>query len=181
MKTFIETERLVLREIVPGDVDGLFALDSDPEVHRYLGNKPLQNKEQAMAVIDFIRQQYHDNGIGRWAVIHKPDNGFAGWAGLKWITEPLNNQVHFYDMGYRLLRKYWGRGIATECARVSLDYGFDVLKTQDIYAAAHVGNAASNHVLKKTGLHFIETFQYDGSEHNWYHISRSEWRGKTTA
>jgi [ribosomal protein S5]-alanine N-acetyltransferase len=51
MKIFIETERLILREILPADVDGLFELDSDPDVHRYLGNKPVTNKEQIVDAI----------------------------------------------------------------------------------------------------------------------------------
>jgi len=46
MTIFAETERLILREILPEDVDGLFELDSDPEVHRYLGNNPIQKREQ---------------------------------------------------------------------------------------------------------------------------------------
>jgi [ribosomal protein S5]-alanine N-acetyltransferase len=72
-KIFIETERLILREIVPTDVDGLFELDSDPEVHRYLGNKTIDSREKIVELIEFIRKQYADNGIGRWAIIDKND------------------------------------------------------------------------------------------------------------
>ena len=71
MKIFIETKRLILREILPTDVDGLFELDSDPEVHKYIGNKPIKDKNQIIDIINFIRQQYKDNGIGRWAIIDK--------------------------------------------------------------------------------------------------------------
>ncbi|MDB5263539.1 MAG: acetyltransferase, ribosomal protein N-acetylase [Adhaeribacter sp.] len=53
MKIFAETERLVLREILPTDIDGMFELDSDLEVHRYLGNKPVTNKDQIIDVINF--------------------------------------------------------------------------------------------------------------------------------
>jgi RimJ/RimL family protein N-acetyltransferase len=70
-KVFTETERLILREIVPADVDGLFELDSDPEVHRYLGNKTIDSKEKILEIITFIRLQYADNGIGRWAIIDR--------------------------------------------------------------------------------------------------------------
>jgi ribosomal-protein-alanine N-acetyltransferase len=71
MQVFLETDRLIIREILPSDEVGMFELDSDPEVHKYLGNKPITNLEQARLNIEFIRQQYKDNGIGRWAVIEK--------------------------------------------------------------------------------------------------------------
>lgn len=175
MNIFIQTDRLILREILPTDVDGMFALDSDPEVHKYLGNKPVTSKEQVVAVINFIRQQYIDNGIGRWAVIDKHTNDFMGWAGLKFVTELTNNHQNYYDLGYRLRKKYWGQGIATEAAKASLQYAFEQLKTHEVYAMADCENIGSNKILKKLGLQFIEKFYYDGIEHNWYCIKRGEY------
>lgn len=176
MKTVVETKRLILREIVPEDLDGLFELDADPEVHRYLGNKPVQNKDQVREVIAMIRRQYKDNGIGRWAVVDKSTNSFVGWTGLKLVNETINRHTNFYDVGYRLIRNYWGQGIATESTIASLDYGFKVLNLQEIYAAAHVENIASNKILLKTGLQLIETFDYEGVKHNWYKLDKSEWQ-----
>ncbi|HET7116151.1 MAG TPA: GNAT family N-acetyltransferase [Hanamia sp.] len=76
MKIFAETERLILREILPTDVEGMYELDADPEVHKYLGNKPVTSREKTVDVINFIRQQYIDNGTGRWAIIDKKSNEF---------------------------------------------------------------------------------------------------------
>lgn len=170
MKIFIETERFFLREILPTDVDGLFELDSDADVHRYLGNKPVENKNQIIDVISFIRQQYIDNGIGRWAIIDKETNGFIGWAGLKLITEETNNRIDFYDLGYRLIKKYWNKGIGTEVASATLKYAFDELNLKEVYAMADSDNVGSNKILKKIGFDFIETFDLDGTPHNWYKI-----------
>src|SRR5690606_32498264 len=100
MKTYLETDRLILREIVSKDVDGMFELDSDHEVHKYLGNNPVKNKEEARKNIDFIRQQYIENKIGRWAVVERSSNQFIGWAGLKLIKETINNHIDYYDLGY---------------------------------------------------------------------------------
>jgi len=58
MEIFVETQRLILRDIVEGDLIDLYELDSDPEVHKYLGNKPVQNIEQSKEIIKHIRQQY---------------------------------------------------------------------------------------------------------------------------
>jgi|SRR5690554_419840 len=178
MKIFVETERLILREILPKDVDGLFELDSDPEVHRYLGNKPLTDKDQIVDVINFIRQQYIDNGIGRWAIIDKKTNDFIGWTGLKFVTDLTNNHKNYYDLGYRLIKRYWGQGIATETAIASLQYAFDKLDASEVYAMADCENDGSNKILNKIGLTFIETFDLDGIKHNWYKIDKTEYENK---
>ena len=173
-KIYAETERFILREILPSDVDGLFELDADPEVHQYLGNKPVTSKEQIVAVINFIRQQYIDNGIGRWAIIDKSTNNFIGWTGLKYVKELTNNHVNYYDLGYRILKKNWGKGIATATAIASLNFAFEKLNADAVYAMADCKNDASNKILKKIGFNCIEQFDLDGIAHNWYKIEKKK-------
>jgi len=162
MKIFAETERLILREILPTDVKGMYQLDAAPDVHKYLGNKPVTSREQTVEVINFIRQQYIDNGIGRWAIIDKKSHEFLGWTGLKLVTDETNHHKNYYDLGYRLIKKYWGKGIATESAFASLEYAFYKLDAKEAYAMADCENNGSNNILKKVGLDFIETFDLDG-------------------
>jgi ribosomal-protein-alanine N-acetyltransferase len=175
MKVFAETNRLILREIIPEDAAGFFEMDSDPAVHKYLGNKPVINMGQVRDLIRQIRQQYIDNDIGRWAVIEKSTGNFTGWAGLKLMKEQRNNQVNYFDVGYRLIKKYWGKGYATEAALASLAYGFDKLKLEKIIGMADVENRGSRNVLEKAGLKFIEIFDYEGTAYSWYEINRQEW------
>ena len=177
-KIFIETERLILREILLTDIDGMFELDSDPDVHKYLGNQPVTDREQLVNVINFIRQQYIDNGIGRWAIIDKKTNDFIGWTGLKFVTDLTNNHKNYYDLGYRLIKKYWGKGIATETAIATLKYAFEQLQAEEVYAMADCNNGGSNKILKNVGLNFIEKFDLEGIEHNWYKIERKEYENK---
>lgn len=172
MKIFAETERLILREILPTDVDGMYELDSDPEVHKYLGKKTIKDKKQVSEIINFIRQQYIDNGIGRWAIVDKNTDDFIGWTGLKYVKNEVNNHKNFYDLGYRLIKRYWGQGIATETAIASLDYAFNELKAKEVYAMVECENRGSNKILKKIGMNFIETFNFDGVKHNWYKVER---------
>lgn len=178
MKQVIETERLILRELIPADVDGLFELDSDPEVHQYLGNNPISTREEATNAIALIRQQYVDNGIGRWAVIDKQTNEFMGWSGLKFVTDEYNGHTRYYDLGYRLIKKYWGKGFATETAKAWLQYAFETLKTDAVYAMAEYGNDGSQNILRKAGLQFVEVFELDGVEHNWYKIDHESFKTK---
>ncbi|WCT13136.1 GNAT family N-acetyltransferase [Mucilaginibacter jinjuensis] len=167
MQIFIETDRLIIRELLPSDDAGIFELDSDPEVHEYLGRSPIKNIEEARDVIAFIREQYITNGIGRWAMVEKTSGNFIGWTGLKLIRDTVNNHTHFYDLGYRLIKKYWGKGYATESAIACRDYGFNELNQPVLYAITDVGNVGSRKVLEKAGFTCLETFDYDGVPHFW--------------
>jgi len=179
MQIQIETNRLILRAIEASDAQGIFELDSDPEVHRYLGEKPIKSIEEAKAIVKYIQKQYEENGVARWAIIDKMTNEFVGWSGLKYEKE-VRSEMDYYDLGYRLKKKFWGRGIATETALESLKYGFQTINLKEIYAGAHIENIASNNVLQKAGLKFIETFEYDKEPHHWYKINKNEWQERMT-
>ena len=66
-----ETSRFSLREFRESDVEDFFELDSDPEVHRFLGNKPVKTRDEVTEKILLVRRQYEEFGIGRWAVVDK--------------------------------------------------------------------------------------------------------------
>ncbi len=174
MKIFIETERLILRELLDSDVKGIFELDADPEVHEYLGKNPITTIEQASEVISFIRKQYVDNGIGRLAIIEKETNSFVGWGGFKLVTELTNGHQHYYDLGYRLVKRFWGKGYATEAAKGSIAYAFNELKLSTIYAIADANNMPSRHVLEKCHFEYVETFDYFSAPHCWYKLNKAD-------
>ncbi len=173
MKT-IETERCILRAFLKEDAEALFAMDADPEVHKYLGNQPVKEIAEVIDDIKSVQNQYQHNGIGRWIILEKSSGNFIGWGGLKYETG-LRDNFSYYDLGYRLDRNYWGKGFATETAKASLEYGFTQLGLKDIYAAAHSENKGSINVLKKSGLKFVESFPYDNFIAHWFHISSEEW------
>ena len=173
---FAETHNLILREIVESDVDDLFELDSDPRVHRFLGNRPVKHKEQIIDVIRFIRGQYERNGIGRWATIEKSSGAFIGWSGLKREEKETNGHTNYIDLGFRFKPGYWGKGYATESSRAAINYGFDEMKVPVINGAADVDNVGSNKVFEKLQFERVETFLFDGAEHNWYRMSQEHWK-----
>ena len=166
MEILIETERLYIRPLSLADLDGMFEMDSDPVVHKFLGNKPFTSVGQSRETIEYVMSQYRDYGIGRWAVLEKETNDFVGWTGHKFIEGPVNGHTNYYDYGYRLTRKHWGKGYATESGRASLHYGIDQLGFKDIYAMTDINNGASRHILEKLGFRYIEDFAYD-ARHDW--------------
>ncbi|MEZ4874585.1 MAG: GNAT family N-acetyltransferase [Flavobacteriaceae bacterium] len=173
----IETPRLILRELLPTDVEGLFALDSNPNVHRYLGNNPISQIEEAAKTIALVRKQYEDFGIGRWAVVEKASESFVGWAGFKFNTEPIFGHSHFVDLGYRLREEFWGKGYAYESAVASMDYAVQHLDFDPICAMAMATNEASIKILnKKLGMQKLGTFDGHGASCYFFEITQAEWR-----
>ena len=162
MNIHIKTNRLFVRPLSMDDLPGMFAMDSDPEVHRYLGNRPAQTLEEEAKVIEFVRQQYTELGIGRWAIEEGATGDFVGWTGFKRITSPINGHNNHLDFGYRLARRHWGKGYASESGKAALQYGLDALGLSDIHAMTDVDNAASRRVLEKLGFKLVSIFPYDG-------------------
>lgn len=175
MKVFAETDRIILREIVMEDALAMFDMDSDPEVHRYLGKNPVKTMSEIEEAILFIRKQYVDYGIGRWAIVDKTTGEFVGWGGLKYRTDTVIGHTGFHDVGYRLRRKFWGMGYATESAKASVKYAFEELKLDAVYAMADVENAASRNALLKTGLKITAQVDDEGNLCDWFEITREEW------
>lgn len=172
MLNTIETERLILRPLEESDIDRLYLLDQNKDVMKYLGVPIADSIEETLHTIKYIRQQYIDFGIGRYAVVEKISNQLIGWSGLKFNDATINQKTNFYELGYRFLPETWGKGYATEAAIAFIKAFFVVMKKENLYAYAHADNIGSNHVLKK--LFFIETSRFD--EHDtpciWYEMSK---------
>ena len=171
----LETERLILRELEDTDFERMFLLDSDPEVMKYLGD-PVITQEESKEVIKMIQKQYEENGVGRLAVVEKESGLLIGWCGLKLLKQPINGYVNTLDLGYRLIPEFWGKGYAQEAARAALDYGFNELKSDTIYAYLDSGNTGSKYVLGKLG--FVKTSEFtDDSDIEcfWYELKREDY------
>lgn len=171
MDLTIETPRLLLRQMLPDDAQALFEMDSNPNVHRYLGNEPVESIDAVYGYINHIRGQYESNGIGRFSVVLKTTGEVIGWAGIKYITEPENGRVDFYDLGYRLQEKHWRKGYALEAAKAWLDHGFNQMKIPQMVGTVHIDNAGSNAILQKIGMVKTAEYLHHDLPCNWYEIN----------
>ncbi|WP_394758536.1 GNAT family N-acetyltransferase [Flavobacterium sp.] len=159
MNLILETDRLILRPFELSDAEALFDMDKNPEVHNYLWQKPVTEIEEVHDYINMVRQQYVDNNIGRFSTIIKETGELIGWTGIKYVTGHIENgNTNFYDYGYRLNEKFWNKGYATEASVAWLDYGFNTINIDKMNAYTHTQNGASNHILQKVGMNFIEDY-----------------------
>jgi RimJ/RimL family protein N-acetyltransferase len=147
----LRTERLLLRGWRDEDLEALVELDSDPEVMRYVGNGKARTWEEAAAGFDRFRATWAELGYGLFAVELTETGGLTGWTGLA-VPTFLPEVMPAVEIGWRLYRRHWGRGIATEAAREALRFGFEDAKLDRVVSICHVDNEPSRRVMEKLGM-----------------------------
>lgn len=169
MKPIIQTIRFNLREKLHIDAKDMYLLNADPEVIKYTGDPPFKDEAEALA---FIKSYDHfdKNGFGRWVIVDKKTNEYYGWCGLK------KHEDGMIDLGYRIKKEHWGKGIASETAAACLEYGFKVLDIKEIVGRSDSANAASIRILEKIGMTFWKKDTCEGIENSvWYKIDKASY------
>ncbi len=155
----LESERLLLRELIPSDADAVLRIRGDYAVTRYNGGLPYSNRQQALSLIECIADDYAAKKSIRWGITLKPYPEVIGMIGYNyWIRADFRASI-----GYDLARAYWGRGLMPEAVRAILDFGFACMALNRVEADASAANHASIRVLQKVG------FQTEGQQHEQYY------------
>lgn len=182
MPFFLATGRLTLRPFSEADVDHLFALDSDPEVMRFInGGRPTTREAvEAESLPRFLRHYPCIDDRGCWAAEERTTGEFLGWFEFR----PLDDHsAAVVELGYRLGRAAWGHGYATEGSIALIRKGFTELGVQRVTANTMTVNARSRRVMEKAGLSYVRTFfgewpeTIEGSESGdvEYALTRADW------
>jgi RimJ/RimL family protein N-acetyltransferase len=170
----LATPRLRLRRWRDDDLDPYARICADPEVMRYLGGKPYTRAQSEQQMRGFL-EHWDEHGFGLWAVDHVDDDRFIGFIGLSTHT-----WFPGVEVGWRLDREYWSRGLATEGAAESLRFGFEELGLDRIVSIHQPANVASRRVMEKNGLTFdLETVLPHSQLLVWvYAITRPQWEAQ---
>ena len=103
-------------------------------------------------------------------MILKETNSFIGWCGLKL------NEENLVDIGFRFLKKEWGKGYATESSKTALDYGFNTLKLTEITGRVSKDNISSIRVLEKLNMTYWKQDCFKGVEELvYYRIKKNDY------
>ncbi len=164
-KVILETDRLLLREIVCHDADDLLEIWADPEAMR-LFPKTLDRYEMN-AWIERNLKRYEQYGHGLWAVILKSDQRLVGDCGL--MIQEVDG-VEELEVGYHFNRRYWGKGFATEAARACMDYAFNQLGRSRIISMIRPENTSSRRVAERNRLQIEKEVFWRGYLHYVYSI-----------
>jgi RimJ/RimL family protein N-acetyltransferase len=151
MSFAIATERLVLRKLGEEDLDALVELDSDPEVMRYINDGvPNSRKLYVESLLPRMLAWAGDDPVGFYAAIHA-----GSWVGWFHLRPSIADELAL-EIGYRLRRSAWGRGLATEGSRALAGFAVDELRPPWIDGCARPDNLASLAVLRKCGLQYVD-------------------------
>jgi len=130
------------------DVENVFAMRSDKDVMQFI--RPIQTKKsETESWIKLVSSRWEKEKIGFCAIIEKSTKNFAGWCGLWRLKETGETEV-----GYALLKEFWGKGYAVEASEAFLKYGFEELNIEKIVAVADPENRNSRRVMEKIGMKF---------------------------
>ena len=154
----VETERMYFRKFRAEDAQRLFELDSDPEVMRFISKSqptPL-TRIQNEFIPRFLEYYRQSPPQGFWAAHLREGGEFIGWFHLR----PDRISPEEMELGYRLKRSVWGRGLATEGSRALVAKAFNEWGYSKVCARALAGNRASRRVMEKAGLTFEADFYY---------------------
>jgi ribosomal-protein-alanine N-acetyltransferase len=142
----LETQRLVLRELQPSDVQAIFGIGSDDEVMHFYDLDTFQLPEDASAFIGRQRARYERESGIRWGIVRKEGEEVIGWCGY------VVGSYRRAELGYALARDAWGQGLMTEAVRAVVGFAFETTQINRLEATTHLGNGASARVLEKLGF-----------------------------
>jgi ribosomal-protein-alanine N-acetyltransferase len=167
----IETPRLLLRQLVPNDAEDLYRIYSHPDSFKYMSNEKPLLWEQTTALIDSFTEHWKKHNFGVWAVVSKNNQKLIGHCGLKFLENTTEIQI-----GYLLLKSYWGIGLGTEAASAAMKYGFEVAQLDRIVAIAKPENIASRRVMEKIGMKYEKESYYYDNDVVYYSISQEAYQ-----
>ena len=145
----LETSRLILRQWKDKDFSPFASLNADPDVMRFFPT--LLHKENSDSLAKRFSEGISERGWGFWAVELKESHRFIGFVGL----HPQPDQFVFspcVEIGWRLDKTYWHKGLAREAAEACLHYAFNVLELKEVVSFTSKLNTPSEHLMKRLGM-----------------------------
>jgi len=153
----METPRLLLRRWQEHDLAGFVQMNADPEVMRYFPAP--YTEEGTRHFYDIIQQEFLDFGYGLYAAQEKCSGSFMGFIGFHWARFEADF-CPCLEIGWRLDKRFWGKGYATEGAKACLEHGFENLGLEKVYSFTSVTNIPSQRVMQKIGMELAERFDH---------------------
>lgn len=149
MKTILETDHLFIRQFIIEDDKALLEIMSDGGMPHLVQFGPL-DINYARGFISRMLESYKNNGFGLWTIIEKKSGELIGHCGIHKIK--VDDTIDMNELAYRVYKKLWGHGFATEAAIAVTDYAFNVLKLPEIVSCIAKDNSRSMRVAQKAGL-----------------------------
>jgi len=180
----LETERLRLRRWRAEDREPFARMNDDAAVMEFFPSR--LTREESDALVDRIETHFAEHGFGLWAAELRAEGSFIGYIGL---AAP-RFEAHFtpcVEIGWRLARANWGKGLATEGARAVVRDAFEELGLEELVSFTAPANVHSRRVMEKLGMTHDAREDFDHPllpEGHWlrrhvlYRVRRDVWRAR---
>ena len=172
MLTTLLTERLLLRPFRQADAEAYIAMCADREVMRYVGEQGALSREDAWRQLAMLAGHWHLRGFGMWAVEERGSGAFVGRVGLHY-PEGWPDR----ELGWALVREFWGRGYALEAARAALREAFESLEWPRVISLIDPDNTRSVRLAQRLGERLEGEATIRGHRVAVYGLARSAWQG----
>jgi RimJ/RimL family protein N-acetyltransferase len=170
--TVLETTRLRLEPMTEAHLDGLFAMNSDPAVMRYISGVP-ETREATLAMIKRVQQRWKHWGFSWWSLCEKDSGDIIGAGGVQYLgLDPANP----HEIGWRLRADKWGQGLASEAARCMTAFAFEELDAPLLCAICHPENRASSRLMERLGMLYRRQEVWNDMPSSVYDITAAQWR-----
>jgi len=152
----LQGARVRLRQWDERDCEPFAQLNADPVAMEFFPS--MLTREQSDAMLARLRAFIDEHGFGFWCL--EIDGACAGFTGLIVPTFDAPFQPAI-GIGWRMLPRYWGRGLAAEAARLALGYGFNVLRAPAIVAYTAAANTRSRALMERLGMQHDAADDFD--------------------
>lgn len=166
----LDTARLLIRERTLADLEACLEMDRDPEVTRYVAG-PWHDPVAHGQFVEYRITRPYPPGLGYWTIRERsaPER-FIGWV----LLIPDHGTGPDVEIGWRLIRSAWGRGIASEAARALLTHAFETVRLPRVIADIASENLASLRIAQKLGMKWVGYDTSDGMRYERYRLVRDD-------
>ena len=174
--TILTTARLRLEPFNDAHIDGLNAMNSDPEVMRYLTGKP-ETREETATSVERVKARWAEFGFSWWSFIEPTSGELVGAGCIQHLRKDsaVPDPTCPLEIGWRLRRDKWHQGLAIEAAVAMAHFAFQTLRAELLLAVCRPENLASAAVMKRLGMRYRGIESWYGTEMTTYGMTSAEW------
>lgn len=166
----LKTKRLSIQQLTENDFEAFHAINSNPEVMKFIKNGKPKTEKENQDEFKKIRENYKKcHELGYWGIVESISKKIIGIASLKAGKHSKN-----LELGYKFNSNSWGKGFATEATIALLNYGFFKLNQEELAALTYIDNKKSIHVLEKVGMLFKTHVIHNDKKCNFYTIAKKD-------
>lgn len=170
--TTIITPRLRLEPITDAHLEGLCAINSDPEVMRYITGKA-ETREETREMVERVKARWIEWGFSWWSFIERDTEDLIGMGCIQYLGRDKANPL---EIGWRLRRDKHRQGFASEAARHMAAFAFESVKAPLLTAVCDPANTASARVMQRLGMRYKGVEAWYGFDCSVYQMTRAEWQ-----